>query len=221
MQITAHRGFGGAYPENTASALRRAAEQADAVEVDVRRCGSGELVASHFDHLRLATDGVGKVSDRTLSELRPLKVAGSDEGIPTLAEALDAMPPETEVVLDLKGPGIAADALSIARGFDHELTVASFYADALWETRDRDPEATLAYNFDVRMERNMITARLLDCKHISVHWTLCLATDVVERAHEEGVAVRAWSVGSRPLARALRWKGVDGLFTSKPDVIGD
>ena len=42
MYVTAHRGFDDYYPENTVGAISRAArtDGVDAVEFDVRRCGS-------------------------------------------------------------------------------------------------------------------------------------------------------------------------------------
>jgi len=47
MQVIGHRGCADVYPENTVRAVTRAANFLDAVEVDVRRCGSGELVVFH------------------------------------------------------------------------------------------------------------------------------------------------------------------------------
>ena len=47
MRLIAHRGFAETFPENTVLAVREAARWADAIEVDVRRCGSGEIVCLH------------------------------------------------------------------------------------------------------------------------------------------------------------------------------
>jgi glycerophosphoryl diester phosphodiesterase len=82
VQITAHRGFGDRHPENTVRAARRAARFADAVEIDIQRCGSGELVVSRWDELELVTDGRGEVSDLSATELADLQVEESDCGIP-------------------------------------------------------------------------------------------------------------------------------------------
>ncbi|RYE94070.1 MAG: glycerophosphodiester phosphodiesterase, partial [Myxococcales bacterium] len=47
-RIYGHRGVRGARPENTLAAFEHAAaEGADGVELDVRVCGSGELVVFH------------------------------------------------------------------------------------------------------------------------------------------------------------------------------
>jgi glycerophosphoryl diester phosphodiesterase len=44
MQLVAHRGFDKQYSANTVAAVERAIQNADMVELDIRRCASGELV---------------------------------------------------------------------------------------------------------------------------------------------------------------------------------
>ncbi|MCD6386790.1 MAG: glycerophosphodiester phosphodiesterase, partial [Methanophagales archaeon] len=68
MLVIAHRGASREEPENTLRALRRAAEcKADAVEVDVRKCKSGEIVVIHDETLERTTDGKGLVREHTLA----------------------------------------------------------------------------------------------------------------------------------------------------------
>jgi glycerophosphoryl diester phosphodiesterase len=216
MEITAHRGFEEEYPENTVTAARRAAADADRVEIDVRRCGSGELVATHFDRVGLTTDGSGRVADLSAADLAGLSVRGSTEGVPRVSEVAAAVPADTPLRLDLKGPALAEDTVALARSVDNDVLLSSFYADALWEARDIDDEIPLSYLFDVRVERNMTTARLLDCEYVAPHWTLALWTDVVERAHEEGMQVEAWTVASSAMARLLDREGVDSVAATTP-----
>lgn len=216
--MIAHRGFGERYPENTVPAFRKAAEDASTVEADVRRSGSGTLVVSHFSRLCLVTNATGRVADRTAAELEALSVDGSAYGIPTLDRVLDAIPPHVTVELDLKEPGLAADALAAADEVANDVVVASFYSDALWEARDHASDVPLAYNFDVRIERNLETVRLLNCDRANVHWSLCLATDIVEQANQRGVDVYAWPVGSRLVALAVGYCGVDGVIARCPGV---
>ena len=218
MQLTAHRGFGERFPENTVYAVREASRVADGVEIDVRRSGSGDLVASHFNRLFLVADATGRVDDRSTEELRALGVDGSDFGIPRLERAIDAVPADVRIDLDLKAPGLADDALALADDADNDVVVSSFHSDALWEARSLDEEVTLAYNFDCRIDRNFTTTRLLDCGRANLHWGVCLGTDAVERVHEQGMEVYAWPVGSRVVARALDRVGVDGVVATRPAV---
>ncbi|MFC4549123.1 MULTISPECIES: glycerophosphodiester phosphodiesterase [Halorussus] len=216
LHVTAHRSFGERYPENTVCAAWEASDHADAVEVDVRRCGSGELVASHWDHVGFVTDGEGDIDELSAAELAALDVGDSSYGIPPVTDVLDAIPPEVGVVLDLKERGVAADVVNLARRVPNDTVVASFHPDPLWRTRMFDESIPVAYNFDLRPDSNFETAAALDCEYAFPHWTLCLATDVVERAHDAGMAVHAWPVGSRMLARALSRGGVDGVVATEP-----
>lgn len=216
MYVTAHRGFGDRYPQNTVRAFRAAARDADAVEVDVRRCGSGELVASHFDRLRWVTDGTGRVSETSAEALSSLSVEGSGEGVPRFDRALEAVPSDVRVDVDLKEPGLAGDVLAAVEGVDNDVVVSSFYSDSLWEIRSLDDDVALTYNFDVRLDRNLTTAGLLECGRVNVHWAACLATDVVERGDQGEFSVHAWPVGSRLVAWTLGRAGVDGVVATNP-----
>ncbi|MFC6725544.1 glycerophosphodiester phosphodiesterase, partial [Halobium palmae] len=211
MEITAHRGFESLYPENTVEAAARAAEEADRIEIDVRRCGSGELVACHFDRVRFTTGGRGRVRDLSVDELAALSVGGSGEAVPLVEDVAAAVPADTELKFDLKGPALAEDVVALANDVDNDVVVSSFYADALWETRHIDDDIPLSYLFDVRVDRNLTTAGLLDCEYVSPHWSLALGTDVVERAHDEGMEVEAWTVATSAMARLLERAGVDSV----------
>lgn len=218
MQLIAHRGFGHRYPQNTVRAFENAADVADGVEVDVRRSESGELVASHYGRLRLITDSGGRVADHSADELDSMSVEGSEWGIPRLERVFEVVPDDVTVELDLKEPGLANAALDVAADAGNEVVVTSFYSDAIWETRAADANATLAYNFDVRLDRHLTTTDLIGCDRANVHWSLCLATDVVSRAHERGLDIYAWPVGARPVAWAVRRRGVDGVVATNPSV---
>ena len=216
VQITAHRGFGDEYPENTVRAAREAARVADAVEIDVRRCGTGELVASHWDNVELVTDGRGEVTDLSATDLADLRVADSDWGIPLLTEVLEVIPPDVGLNLDIKTTEVVADLLALLETVPNDVVVSSLHPDPLWRTRMLDESIPLAFNFDVRPGANFLTAEAIGCEYANLHWSLCFLTDLVERAHEAGMAVHAWPVATRPLAWALDRRGVDGIIATRP-----
>ena len=93
MDIIAHRGLSGIYPENTMLAFRKAIEAGcDGIELDVHLSKDGELVVIHDEKVDRTTDGRGAVKDFTLQELRALDASGKYTGrfgiqpIPTLRE---------------------------------------------------------------------------------------------------------------------------------------
>ncbi len=216
MQITAHRGFGEQHPENTVTAARRASRFADAVELDVQRCGSGELVVCHWNEVELVTDGRGEVADLSATELADLSVEDSDWGIPLFSEVVEAIPASVGLNLEIKETGVVADLLAVLETVPNDVVISSLHPDPLWRVRMLDDEISLAFNFDVRPEANFETATTLDCEYANPHWTLCFATDLVERAHAEEMEVHAWPVDSRVLAWALARRGVDGLIMTQP-----
>lgn len=218
VQVTAHRGFGDRHPENTVAAAHVAARQSDVVEVDVRRSGSGDLVASHFGRLRWVTDATGRIAERSTDALARLNVQGSSWGIPRLDEVLAVIPGHVGIELDLKTDGLAADALTAAATVDNRVVVSAFDAEILRAVPAVDSSVPRAYDVDVRLDENLATAHRLGCERVNVHWAVCLATDVVDRARTRGLAVHAWPVGSRIVAWALGRRGVDGVIATTPEV---
>ena len=219
MYVTAHRGFGERYPENTVGAVKRAAEDADAVEIDVRRCGSGELVVIHYDHVEPITDGHGDVDELSISELAALSVDGSNEGVPQLDAALKALPPDTDVNIELKELGLAADVLEAIDAVENDVLISALdvHVHALWEVQTLDESVPLACNLSARPKEDVEVAELIGCKEVNPVWATALVTDVIDRIHERNMDVHAWPVGSRLVAEALRRRGVNGLIARAPE----
>ena len=108
-QVIAHRGASTERPECTQAAIERAIQTgATAVEVDIRSTKDGALVIMHDSTVDRTTNGVGKVGEMTLAEIRELD-AGSWfhrryrwQKVPTLREVLERCKGRIDVVLDLK-----------------------------------------------------------------------------------------------------------------------
>jgi len=217
VRCIAHRGFAETYPENTVAAVRAAAERVDAIEVDVRRCGSGELVLAHDETVDRVTDATGRVDEHTSDELASLDVLGSGEGIPTLSAALDAVGEGVELNVELKESGLAADALTAADDAGVDVLVSSFRPSVLREARDAGA-ARVAYISAEDDETGILNvARADDCTAVHPHWQLCV-DDFVGRAHDADLEVNAWTVPSVHDAKALEYVGVDGVIVDRPEV---
>ncbi|TKX84834.1 glycerophosphodiester phosphodiesterase [Halorubrum sp. SS5] len=220
VTLIGHRGCAGQYPENTVAAVERAAPRVDAVEVDVRRCASGELVVFHDAELDRLTGASGRVADADWEELRELTVLDSGEPIPRLREALAAVPEGIGVNVEIKEPETALDALAVARRADTEVLFSSFHPEALASLRDGDPATDRALLVaDATAERAVETATELGC--VAVHPPIDLATepDFVETAHEAGLAVNAWTAADREDAERLVAAGVDGVIADRWDLL--
>jgi glycerophosphoryl diester phosphodiesterase len=87
--VVGHRGACAHAPENTLAAFRLAREQgAQAIELDAKRCASGEVVIMHDPTLKRTTGAEGKINEWSLAELRTLD-AGQGERVPTLDEVFE------------------------------------------------------------------------------------------------------------------------------------
>lgn len=215
-QHIAHRGFADDYPENTPLAFENAAAHADAIEMDVQRCGSGELVVFHDSRLGRLTDGYGAVQDTPWSELRELTILDSDETVPRLETALDAVPDGTEINLELKHGGMAERVLDAVASVDNDVLLSSFYSQVLRNLRTFDSEVRLAY-INQRGPNCIDTAVDLDCACVHPKLDIC-DSEFVDRAHDAGLAVNSWTVREEAEANALAEAGVDGIVSDTRSV---
>lgn len=99
----AHRGLhDGTVPENSLTAFRLAAEQGYAIENDIHITSDGEVVVFHDDTLDRMCGISGKPEEFTLAELKKLRLAGTEETIPTLAECLAVIDGRVPLLIEFK-----------------------------------------------------------------------------------------------------------------------
>jgi glycerophosphoryl diester phosphodiesterase len=233
MQVYAHRGASAVAPENTLAAFDRAAGVAGFIELDVQRCGSGELVVVHDATLDRTTDVESVFPDRpsrtvgdfTLAELRRLD-AGSwfaaefaGERIPTLAEVLDFLcDRDLGLLLEAKSPpaGTAAqiaDELLRHRWILRDrLVVQSFDEDFVREFRSVFPRVTLGLlGAPADIEPWVRIVDQINPHHVG------LKQSYVDSVHDAGLAVNPWTVDEPADIERVVELGVDGIITNTPD----
>src|SRR3979490_1911429 len=125
--LAAHRGGSLLWPENSLLAFRNAiALGADFIEFDVHLSKDGEVAAIHAPTLERTTTGAGPVKDRTVAELKALRLrdrtgTATEETVPTLDEVVAvAAQGKRRMLLEIKVdatraryPGIEEKALAI------------------------------------------------------------------------------------------------------------
>ena len=221
--VIAHRGASGQLPENTRPAFQLAIEQrADMIETDLHETKDGAIVLAHDAELaRLGGDG--EILDCTLAELRALD-AGRGETLPRLEEALDAFAGRIAWNLELKKPlhgyypRVEAEALAAvaSRGLLGATLFSSFYDPILERLRGLSAEARVALLVSRRFPDGAV-ARALALGAEAINPEASLATpDLVQAAHEAGLAVYVFTVDEEAEMRRFLGMGVDGLFTNLP-----
>lgn len=226
MDVIAHRGFAAAGPENALTTLRRATDRADAVEFDVRLAGDGEPVVVHDRRVDRLTDASGAVTDFTAAELAALCVDGTDEGVPTLADVLDAL--TGPVVVDYKSPEFTDRTAALLRDYLDPVLVSSFRLDLLRSVPadldtavlcgPGDLDATLPDGAPGSVADAISVARSIGASALHPHHSQC-SPDLLDRARAAALQVNAWTVRSRDVGDRLRRLGVDGAITDSPDYV--
>jgi glycerophosphoryl diester phosphodiesterase len=102
----AHRGLWtpGDAPENSLGAFQAACAHDYGIELDVQLSADGEAMVFHDDDLNRMTGVDGKLSQHTAAQLSELRLLGTDETIPTLAEALAVIGHRAMALIELKTP---------------------------------------------------------------------------------------------------------------------
>jgi glycerophosphoryl diester phosphodiesterase len=117
--------------ENTLSAFRRAVEKNFAIECDVHLSSDRVPVVIHDGALKRLTGRDGFVWQRTAAELQTLKVGGTKDHVPTLAELLDLVRGKVPLVIELKGiaghdEGLVEAVAAALKNYKGRVAVMSF-----------------------------------------------------------------------------------------------
>ncbi len=102
----AHRGLWSkdGPPENSLGAFEAACEAGYGIELDVQLSSDGEAVVFHDSKLARMTGREGRIGDHTAADLAQMRLDGTDETIPTLADTLTLVGHRAMVHIELKTP---------------------------------------------------------------------------------------------------------------------
>lgn len=233
MLILAHRGASADAPENTLPAFEEAVAQgADGVELDVMRCGSGELVVCHDERLGRLTGRDLDVRRTPLSKLRQLDV-GRHLGfkafatIPTLEEVFAALPARFLVNVELKCDSLDDGGLArrageylLRGGLASRAIVSSFNPICLWKLAWAFPQLRRGWLIDPDRPFWLEDRLTSPCANFSAHPPhQAVTADRVRRWKRAGLEVATWTVDDPAEARRLRDLGVQYCITNRPRLL--
>lgn len=102
----AHRGLhGGGRVENSRAAFEAAIASGHGIELDVQASSDGEAIVIHDYALDRLTGAPGSVASLAAATLRTIRLRGTDETIPTLAEILLLIASRVPLLIEVKAPG--------------------------------------------------------------------------------------------------------------------
>ena len=224
-QVIGHRGAMGHAPENTITSVKKALTyDVDAIEIDVFRCLTGEIVVFHDKKLSKLTNGKGNIENKTLTELRKLKVMGTDS-IPTLEEVISVINGKVNLNIELKGKNTAKGVLNIMKKSvltgnwkNHQLYVSSFDWDELREFKKLTNQFRIAVLTDDKPIDAIPIAKELNAFAINPSHKM-LRYDLVKEIQLHGFKVFTWTVNDiNRINKLISWK-VDGIITDYPEYV--
>ena len=144
-RFIAHRGhhnINKKIPENSIAAFFAAVEQGYIIENDIHLTSDGEVVVFHDDTLKRMCGVDGKIEDKTLSELKKLRLGNTDENIPTLDECLEVVNGRVPLLIEFKVCGnsraLCEAADRILSKYKGEYFIQSFFPQVpMWYRKHR------------------------------------------------------------------------------------
>jgi glycerophosphoryl diester phosphodiesterase len=196
---------------------------ADGVEIDVRMTADGVPVLMH-DRSPLRTAGLpGPVSMYPSATLREACLEGTSERVPTLEEALEALPDSLFLALEVKHASAIEPSLELVqeRGLAHKTLLWSYRESAIKYIAEHAPEIEASLLRDETNDES-VSAFLDDAASwgatgISAHWDV-VDREFVGQAEDRGLRVYSMTRDLRTVADKAR-AGLAGIVTDHPDEV--
>ncbi|HEX5840744.1 MAG TPA: glycerophosphodiester phosphodiesterase family protein [Anaerolineales bacterium] len=232
--IFAHRGASAHAPENTLAAFELAlAQQADAIELDVKLSADGHVVVIHDATVDRTTNGKGRVKDLSFAELKKLD-AGSffsetfaGEKIPALDEVFETVGKRTFINVELTNYNTPRDTLVETvcmlvkkHNLQKRVLFSSFLASNLSKARSYLPDVPrglLALNGLLGVWARSFG--FVFGKYDALHpYLQDMNHQQAVRVHRLNRRIHVWTVNEEADMRRLFNWGVDGIFTDDPEL---
>lgn len=215
--MIAHRGYSAKYPDNTALAFEKAAEnRSGGAETDVRITKDGVFVACHNSEAKFFDGTELLVSESTFEELsaKPLLNEKSDDVVYlcTFKEYLEIMKKNNMVCfIELKGSYTDEQVKAVfelaAQVYDlSKCILQSFEFDNLIKCREMFPNLPLMYTYSTNMgpyEPCFDYGIAIDAD------SAVITKDMVDEFHAHGLGVGVWTVNTADELERISAMGVD------------
>ena len=241
-QLAAHRGGSLLWPENSLLAFRKAVELgAHFLELDVHLSKDGHLVVIHDPTLDRTTTGKGPVRERTLDELRLVRLKDASgtvtpEGLATLDEVLElAAHAKRRVLVEIKVddrrqryPGIEEKVLA---ALDRYLmapfvVIMGFEAETWRRVLELRPGMLTAALYSPGMVQRrpggmqavVDEAKAAGVAFLGLHQGL-VTPETLAQARAAGLRVGVWTVNEPDAIKRFVAMGVDLVISDRPDLV--
>ncbi|MEA3366101.1 MAG: glycerophosphodiester phosphodiesterase family protein, partial [Candidatus Hydrogenedentes bacterium] len=245
--LGAHRGGGFVWPENTLVAFTEAAKTYPGIllEADARLTADGHIILRHDDTVNRTTNGTGRPEEMTLAELKALDAAynftldggktfpyrGKGLTIPTLEEALQAVPNERFQIEAKGGPKLMEAIVEVIRrnNAGHRVLLCSFFPESMARLREIAPDLARTFDFDTGKkllhalwqgdwDNYQPSDHVLSMmqRHLQEY---SLTQEEIRAVRAKGILFQIHTPNDEASLRKYLALGVDSILTDRPDLL--
>ena len=224
--MVAHRGLSDIEPENTNASFIAAGNRSYfGIETDIHRTKDGHFVVCHDDNLKRIAGVDINVEESDLADIQAVTLFDKDgtkdriDLHPTTLESYIKICKKYEKhsVLELKSEFTdeeIARIIEIIRAFDYldNVTFISFFYDNLTKIRKILPNQSAQFLFS-KFSEEIFDKVVADKLDVDICY-LAINKELIDRFHEAGIVVNAWTVNDPALGEKLAAWGIDYITTN-------
>ena len=220
MLKIAHRGSHSTLPENSLSAFKHAISLgADAIELDVRLCGSGEVIVLHDPWMKRVFGASGNVRKMSLEEIQNYTFIGTNECLPTLEDVFHVLGKKIQINVEIKDINVynhdlARRVVQLIDVYDLYKTVwiSSFNPLVLDFIKTIEPKIKTGFLFNKTKYIPLLLSQFLqfDAWHPNYQLVDEAFMSVARKREKE---VYAWTVNQQEDIDSLKALNINGIIT--------
>lgn len=225
MEITAHRGLSGHFPENTLSAFRHGCDVADAIELDIHVTKDKQLVVIHDEAIDRTSNGHGLVREMTVAQLKTFDYSkGQGETIATLEEVLQLLTEKNfSGTLNIEAKTNKypyPNMLPILKGvlekeiLPFSILISSFNLKTLIACHKEIPQLPLALlcGKNNKKAAEVLKYSFIESIHPDIQWVKNNASELFSFPKK----IRPWTVNKKEDVQLCRQLDLTGIITDFP-----
>jgi len=232
MKTFAHRGYSGAYPENTMIAYKKAVEECkcDGIELDVHLSKDDELVLIHDELVDRTTNSTGYIKDKTIDEIKEINanyIFDKVHRIPTLDEYFEYIQ-DKEIITNIEiktnliyYKDIEEKVINKIKRYNlsDRIILSSFNHSSVILAKQIDKDIKCGFLVESVGIKNCgyYTNKLeMDAYHPDIK---TLTKAVVDECKDFNLQVNTWTVNTmKDLLNCINWE-VDGIISNYPNIV--
>lgn len=222
----AHRGIHKNSPENSLSSFKDAIKYgADVIELDVRLCGSGEVIVFHDPWFKRMLGVSGNVKKSNFSDISKLTYINSNESIPLLKDVLSQFSDKISINIEIKDINLSNHDVAkkvielLAKiNFPESIWVSSFNPLVLDFIKTVEPRVKTGFLFNKTKYIPLLLSQFLHFDAWHPNFEL-VDEEFVKVARRKNKKIYPWTVNNKDEITRLKNLNVDGIITDYIELI--